>query len=415
MFMSPGSPPATATDDWPRWETTKSGARRGARRAERAWPRWETPEEAGFSSDRIAEAESRWYELADPSVAAFFMVYKGKVLASFGNDTYPFWCHSVRKSFLSALYGIQVEQGMIDLESTMAELGIDDDPPITLAEKQARVVDLLRARSGVYHEAACEAQEMRDARPQRGSHPPGTFFYYNNWDFNALGTIFRQETGLDIFLEFQDGIALMVGMQDFRASDCEYSYEYQYSTHPCYKFRMSARDRARFGQLFLQKGRWGRRQVVPEVWVEESTRAHSQDIGAAEGLPGYGYGYMWTVQSPEFYQAVFADPRLHWLRSFGASGYGGQLISVFPDVELVAVVAVDVYAGVFLDEGEVGPILELILSAGPIVDLKMARVTTQQQAVTAGDFLRNDKDSAPCSSCEIGKWNSEKPLLMFVN
>jgi hypothetical protein len=51
---------------------------------------------------------------------------------------------------------------------------------------------------------------------------------------------------------------------------------------------------------------------------------------------------------------------------------------VFPDVELVAVVAVDVYAGVFLDDGEVGPILELILSAGPIVDHNKVRVTTRQ-------------------------------------
>ena len=38
------------------------------------------------------------------------------------------------------------------------------------------------ARSGVYHEAAAESQSMKDARPDRGSHPPGTFYYYNNWD-----------------------------------------------------------------------------------------------------------------------------------------------------------------------------------------------------------------------------------------
>lgn len=40
---------------------------------------------------------------------------------------------------------------------------------------------------------------MKDARPPRGSHPPGTFWYYNNWDFNVLGTIFIQLTGEDIF------------------------------------------------------------------------------------------------------------------------------------------------------------------------------------------------------------------------
>jgi hypothetical protein len=46
------------------------------------------------------------------------------------------------------------------------------------------------SRSGVYHEAAAEAQVMINTRPDRGSHTHGTFFYYNNWDFNVLGTIF---------------------------------------------------------------------------------------------------------------------------------------------------------------------------------------------------------------------------------
>ena len=41
---------------------------------------------------------------------------------------------------------------------------------------------------------------MRDGRPKRGSHAPGTFWYYNNWDFNVLGTVFRQLTGADIFV-----------------------------------------------------------------------------------------------------------------------------------------------------------------------------------------------------------------------
>lgn len=346
----------------------RSTALRGATRADLDWQHWDTPEDAGFSSARFAEAESRFSQLADPSTAALFLVYKGRVLASFGNETYRFWCHSVRKSFLSALYGAQVESGTISRESTMAELGIDDFPRLTEDEKQARVVDLLRSRSGVYHEAACETQEARDARPERGSHPPGAFFYYNNWDFNALGEIYRQESGLDIFREFERTVARAVGMQDFRASDCEYTLEGWYSAHPCYKFRMSARDRARFGQLFLQNGRWRGRSVISEDWVEESTRTHSEDIAASEGVPGWGYGYMWHTQSPEFFEFAFTDSRLHHLRAFTASGFGGQVIMILPDFDLVIVACADVYSGTFLQEQDVFPILELIRSDSPVAD-----------------------------------------------
>ncbi|MCP4204978.1 MAG: serine hydrolase, partial [bacterium] len=240
------------------------------------WPRYETPEEAGFSSARLAEAESYWRGLEAASVASFFLVYKGRVLAAYGSESYNYWCHSVRKSLLSTLYGIHVEKENIDLESTIEELGIDDDPPLTREERRATVSDLIKARSGVYHEAACETQGMRDERPERGSHAAGTFWYYNNWDFNALGTIFRQQTGRDIFKEFKRRIARRVGMQDFRVSRCEYFEQRQFSIHPCYTFRMSARDRARFGQLILQRGRWANRQIIPEAWIDESTRAHSE-------------------------------------------------------------------------------------------------------------------------------------------
>jgi CubicO group peptidase (beta-lactamase class C family) len=83
----------------------------------------------------------------------------------------------------------------------MADLGIDDSPPsLTAEEKQATVRHLLQARSGVYHVALAESPAVAAARPPRGSHPPGTFWYYDNWDFDALGTISEQETGAGIFL-----------------------------------------------------------------------------------------------------------------------------------------------------------------------------------------------------------------------
>ncbi|MCP4203242.1 MAG: serine hydrolase [bacterium] len=353
-----------------------------AEAADGDWERWGSPEEAGFSSAAIAAAEQHWQGLPDAPIGAFVMVFKGKILASFGRETSPFWCHSMRKSFLSALYGIHVANGNIDLDMTLEELDIDDSTALTPAEKQAKVRHLIKARSGIYIEAACEAPEMKAARPPRGSHPPDTFWYYNNWDFNALGTIFRQETGVDIFEEFQNRIGRHIGMQDFTPVTCHYAYE-PFSEHPCYTFRMTTRDRARFGQLFLQNGRWGDRQIIPEEWVAESTRAYSQSEAV-----GRGYGYMWWTYEPEFFQLFLHDPRLRPLWGYAASGYGGQAILVLPDAEIVAACGVDVPAGGDLDILETAPLLEIILTGREIIDLRTLRAKAKPRRVAPGETLR---------------------------
>lgn len=109
---------------------------------------------------------------------------------------------------LSALYGVHVAQGQIDLAWTLADLGIDDtEPSLTAEEKQATIADLLMARSGVYHPSNFQPPAERARLPARGGHTPGTFWHYNNWDFNALGTIFEQCTRTRIFEEFERRIA----------------------------------------------------------------------------------------------------------------------------------------------------------------------------------------------------------------
>jgi CubicO group peptidase (beta-lactamase class C family) len=67
-----------------------------------------------------------------------------------------------------------------------------------------------------------ETESMKKNRPARGSHAPGTFWYYNNWDFNVLGTIFEKKTGLKIGEAFYQRIAKSIGMQDFQPNDVYY-------------------------------------------------------------------------------------------------------------------------------------------------------------------------------------------------
>jgi len=80
------------------------------------------------------------------------IVQGGEVVDQWGDIDKKISSDSIRKSLISALYGIYSAEGVIDINQTLEQLGIDDSPdPLTKEEKQARVVDLLRARSGVYH------------------------------------------------------------------------------------------------------------------------------------------------------------------------------------------------------------------------------------------------------------------------
>ncbi len=300
------------------------------------------PDEVGWSSEKLNEIKPI---IEQSGYAAVMALFDGKVFFSEGNISRNYWCHSIRKPLLNALYGIYVELGNIDLDNTMEELNIDDIPPsLTHDEKQAKVRDLLKSRSGVYHEAAAEAQAMIDSRPERGSHLPNTFYYYNNWDFNVLGTIFEQETGTKIFDEFKRKIADPIGMQDFDVNNCFYQYELEKSIHPAYHFRMSARDMARFGVLFQQNGMWKDTHIISDEWITKSTALYS----VKDSTFGIGYGYMWNV-IPE--GSLMAD-------TFGYPGYyhtgiGVHALIVVPELKLVIVERYDT-DGNWIDPGDVG-------------------------------------------------------------
>ena len=292
----------------------------GGRQPGANWMRFATPEQAGWSADKLRQAIAYAESIGSQG---FLLISDGAIVSSWGDSETRYPCASIRKPFLGALYGIYVAKGRINPIDRLAELGIDDiDPALTDAEKQATIIDLLTARSGVYHLAAFESESSMKSRPERGSHPHGSFWYYNNWDFNALATIFEKRTGTRLFDEFERRIARPLGMEDFRAErHGYYLFERDRSLHPAYLFRMNSLDMARFGQLYLDRGRWHGRQIVPESWVAESTRPH------AKASDDDGYGYLWWVLGDDF-------------RAYGAyaaEGVGTQLIVVLPKINAVFV------------------------------------------------------------------------------
>jgi CubicO group peptidase (beta-lactamase class C family) len=294
------------------------------------WSAATSLEELGWSAARVDALRGL---IDSVGSSAFMIVTRGQVVAAWGDTSGTFLTHSIRKSFMSALIGIAVAEGRLDTSSTLRALGIkENESHLTDAELQARVVDLLRARSGVYLAAAGEVDAMRAARPPRGSHAPGSFWYYNNWDFNVLGTIYRKATGRDIFVALDELIARPIGMQDYRPQSGQYYVE-EPSEHPGYIFRISARDLARFGHLYLQRGRWKTRQMVPSSWIDASVRSYSTTGDQGSMATKSGYGFMWWIQANAEKHPGLAIPN----GAHTASGNGGQRLTVIPAIRTVIV------------------------------------------------------------------------------
>lgn len=292
-------------------------------------PAWETiiAEDYGWPTRLLSQAQAAAIEFGTISAV---VVHRGKIVASGGELQKKVLVRSVRKSFLSALIGIEVKRGRIRLDDTMLNLDIDDVEGLSDMERQATVGHLLQARSGIYHPALAESNAMRRGKPPRYSKVPGSHWFYNNWDFNALGTIYEHATGHSVFDGVYQEIAQPIGMEDFLPSDGAYLTGEQ-SCHPAYHMHMTSRDLARFGWLYLNGGNWNGRQIIPERWVFDSVTAHSFD-----GTNGYGYMWWTTGHQGEAQNEKVSIYRKH-LPSFRYFAHGafGQMIAVFPDKEMV--------------------------------------------------------------------------------
>jgi len=322
------------------------------------WPGadWErrTPEASGWQADKLQAVDAAARALGSDAV---LVVHRGAIVHAWGDIAKPMNLYSARKSVLSMLFGLHVARGEIDLQATLGSLGINDKQGLSATEKTATVQQLLQARSGVYHPAAYETAAAAAERPPRGSHMPGSFWYYNNWDFNTLGTVFRQRTGQTVFEALDSDLAQPLQFQDFVAAEHTRFHSESVSEHPAYLMFLSARDLARLGLVMARNGRWRERQLLPAAWVVESTTAYSV------APPGWwSYGYMWWL--PEK-----AWP--FWTRSPGdmflASGNFGQVLLVDRARDLVVVHRIDGSRWFKRnpDLGELAPLFDAVFKALP--------------------------------------------------
>jgi CubicO group peptidase (beta-lactamase class C family) len=318
---------------------------------------WErtSPASVGWSEPGLAAVRTH---LEGLSTTGLMAVRGGRVFFEYGDLEVVSYLASVRKSVLSMMFGNYVDRGVVRLDRTLEGMGIDDHQGLTPAERQATIAHLLAARSGIYHPASNSGDDLGSA-PPRGSQPPGTYYLYSNWDFNALGTIFEQETGRNLYDALESDIARPLGFRDFDRASHRRSGNAQTSVHLAYHMNFSTRDMARIGYVMLRGGNWNGTQVIPEWWVHESTRLHTprSEMNPERRRSGpFGYSYLWWV---------FDDPSLgpEYEGAYVGLGAVGQHILVMPALDLVVVHKTQPGGGRSVSHNQFLEVVDLLLKA----------------------------------------------------
>ena len=294
--------------------------------------KYATLEGTGFTQERLDLLAS--YLKNNLETTGMVILKKGKILFEYGNIEEVSYIASCRKSVLSILYGKYVENGTIDLNQTIGEIGIDEDKGLLEIEKKATVDHILNARSGVFFEPVNGGYDKKNIL-KRGSVKPGEYFVYNNWDFNVAGSIFEIKSGKSVYQELEEQLAIPLGFQDWNIRNQKKKHKKDKSRHPAYHIYISTRDMAKIGQLMLNNGEWNGEQIISKNWIEKitttvtPTKTINERYGRNESSPfQFSYGYMWWLIDNFKHHPDFEG-------AYTASGWGGQFITVIPKLDIV--------------------------------------------------------------------------------
>lgn len=243
---------------------------------------------------------------------------------------------SIAKSFTATLIGMAIADGLIaGVEVPLADYipawQGTDRAAITLHDVLAMSsgldwiedYDQLESEDGISDafELVLEPDPMRGVLAQPVRDPAGDVWTYSSGDTMLLGYVLRQVTGKTAAVLAQEKLAAPLGMQEL--------HWWQDATGETYTFcclDATARDFAKFGQLYLQKGVWDGKQLLPAQWVQDSTSPQ------AKSNPGYGY--QWWTNHPDATEGNW--PTLPESTYF-ALGHNGQYVAIFPELDMVVV------------------------------------------------------------------------------
>lgn len=305
------------------------------------WPTngWRTssPEEQGFDSAKLAKGLQSLQE-KQINIDSLMIIRNGYVVLDAHFDpydgTFPHDLASVTKSVMTTLIGIAAEQGRLSLDDKMVSFF----PGRSIAnldehKKSLTVRDLTSMRNGM--ESGCYEGDEPTLQAMRAEpdwvqaaldrpmvSEPGTQFCYDSPGMHLLSAVLQEATGMTAFDFARQYLFGPLGIQQAIWESDPQGYSRGWGD-----LHLLPEDLAKIGLLWLQRGNWDGRQIVPEAWVLDSVKAHSKHIE-----PDYGYGYGWWITD----------------KDYQAAGRGGQRVRVMASRNLLVVAT-----GADFDYGEV--------------------------------------------------------------
>ncbi|TDU69271.1 CubicO group peptidase (beta-lactamase class C family) [Prosthecobacter fusiformis] len=291
-----------------------------------------TPESQGVSSEAIL-AFLDAVEKNDFELHSFMMLRHGNVIAEGWWDPYgPEFVHamySMSKSFTSTAVGFAVAEGKISVEDKVVSF-FPDDLPERVSENLAalRIKDLLTMSVGNEKEPTQPVVKsenwVRTFLAQNLIHQPGTVFMYNSAATYMCSAIVQKVTGEKMIDYLTPRLFAPLGIIGMKWETCPLGIN-----TGGWGLSIQSEGMAKFGQLYLQKGQWNGKQILPASWIEDATTLHIQQSGEDkpdrpkaknDWLQGYGYQF-WRCQHGHY-------------RGDGAFG---QFTIVLPEYEAVIV------------------------------------------------------------------------------
>jgi CubicO group peptidase (beta-lactamase class C family) len=250
-----------------------------------------SPEEQGVASAAVLS----FVDAADQvdSMNSFMLLRHGHVIAEGWWAPYdaasPHSLFSLSKSFTSTAVGLAVAEGKLSLDDEVLKFFPDEAPEKPSANLKAmRVRDLLRMVTGNQSEPPRKSDEpwVKSFLAHPVPFKPGTHFLYNTSGTYMLSAIVQKATGQTVLDYLRPRLFEPLGIEKptWEASP-------QGISAGGYGLSIRAEDIARFGQLYLQKGQWDGKQLVPAAWVRSATTLQTSNGSSPNSDWDQGYGY----------------------------------------------------------------------------------------------------------------------------
>jgi CubicO group peptidase (beta-lactamase class C family) len=283
-----------------------------------------TPEAQGVSSAGLREYVEAANRQVD-TMHSFMLLRHGQVVAEAwwkpeAADK-PHVLHSLSKSFTSTAVGLAVTEGKLSVDDPLLKFFPEEAPAEPSKNLQAmRVRDLLTMSTGHQTEPkfSGEMPWVKTFLAHPVEHKPGAHFLYNSAGTHVLAAIVGKVTGQTVLDYLKPRLFEPLGIEH-----PEWGVSPQGNTLGGWGLKICTEDIAKFGQLYLQKGQWNGKQLVPAAWVEQATARQMSNGSDPTKDWDQGYGF-------QFWRCRHG--------AFRGDGAHGQFCVVLPEQDAVVAI-----------------------------------------------------------------------------